>query len=59
MSAQEERFDKVKEIVRQDLEGHFRALFTFDPIVVHQAIDELGDGQGERRLHPEVPLETG
>ena len=47
MSAQEERFDKVKEIVRQDLEGHFRALFTFDPIVVHQAIDEFGDGQGE------------
>ena len=43
----EERFDKVKEIVREDLEGHFGALFAFDPIVVHPAVDEFGDGDGE------------
>ena len=47
MTTEEERFDKVKEIVREDLEGHFRDLFAFDPIVVHQAVDEFGDGDGD------------
>ena len=49
-TTKEERFDKVKEIVRKDLEGHFRDLFAFDPIVVHQAVDEYGDGDGEVHL---------
>ena len=47
MVTQEERFERVKEVVREDLEGHFRDLFAFDPIVVHQAIDEYGDDDGD------------
>ena len=50
MTTQEERFEKVKAIVREDLEGHFKDLFVFDPIVVHQAVDEFGDGDGEAYL---------
>ena len=47
MDTQEERFEKVKEAVRDDLEGHFQDLFAFEPIVVHQDVDEFGDGDGE------------
>lgn len=47
MDTQEERFEKVKEAVREDLEGHFQDLFVFEPIVVHQDVDEFGDGDGE------------
>ena len=47
MVTQQERFEQVKEVVREDLEGHFRDRLAFDPIVVHQAVDEFGDGDGE------------
>ena len=44
------RLESVRAIVRDDLEGHFKDEFVFDPIVVEPAIDEFGDGTGETYL---------
>ena len=48
---QQQSFEKVKEIVKEDLEGHFKDRFVFDPIVVEPAVDEFGDGTGETYLN--------
>ncbi len=48
---QQQSFEKVKEIVKEDLEGHFKDKFVFDPIVVEPAVDEFGDGTGETYLN--------
>ena len=47
VTTQEERSEMVKAIVREDLEGYFKDRFVFDPIVVREAVDEFGDGDGE------------
>ena len=47
---EQERLESVRAIVREDLEGHFKDEFVFDPIVVEPAIDEFGDGTGETYL---------